>query len=62
MAICSVFFKLTFILFSHNQTKTNKMHVGGQILNGLQLLHYFQKAIIDDIVFQGTFDQLFQAL
>ena len=44
--------------------KTNKMHVGGQILNGLQLLHYFQKAMFDGIIFQGTFtfDQLFQAL
>ena len=62
MIICSVFSKLTFILFSQNQTKTDKMHVGGQILNGLQLLHYFQKAMFDGIIFQGTFDQLFQAL
>ena len=50
---------LTFIPFLQSQTKTNKMHVGGQILNGLQLLHCFQKAMFDGIVFQGTFDPPF---
>ena len=62
MAICSVFSKLTFILFTQNQMKANKMHVGGQILNGRQLLPYFQKEMFDGIIFQGNFDQLFQAL
>ena len=42
--------------------KTNKMHVEGQILKEQQLLHYLQKLMLDGIVFQGTFDLLFQTL